>query len=91
METKRVVNIIIIGFGIFLSFSITSLLWHLYVINDGYKVGFPLEFYYKFHASGNNFYNYGVNKLNLLFDLFIAVLLSFVITTIYQNRGLRNR
>jgi hypothetical protein len=91
MEKERVVNIILIGFGIFLSLSITSLLLHLYFILDGYKIGFPLEFYYKFHARGNNFNNYGFNKFNLLCDLIIAVLLSNVITTIYRNRGVRNR
>jgi hypothetical protein len=85
MSRKGLIIIVLVSVCVFIVLSIISLLTHLFIIADGYKVGFPFEFYYKFHLRGNDYYNHGWNRINLILNCFIALLLSLIIVIFYKK------
>lgn len=77
-EYEKYNKIGLFSFGIFALGAIASLTYNYYIAEKGFEIGFPFRFYLMFKAKGNDYYNYSLEKTNILLDILISGILGIV-------------
>lgn len=74
ISKKRLFFVGIIGGGaFFLLVSLISFLIKTYLLDSGFKIGYPFNYYWQFQARGSEYLNYGLDKSKLIIDLLICI------------------
>ncbi|GAA3518933.1 hypothetical protein GCM10022393_36340 [Aquimarina addita] len=67
--------------------SVLSLIINIYILDNGFKVGFPYTFYWEFQITGSDFKNYSWFIEKGIIDILIYVAVSFILIRVFKKNS----